>query len=212
MNRTDVLNDIIKKKGYNSYLEIGLDDPRSNFMKIACEHKESCDPYVGSDNIKDPKNNEDIKKFLTYYMTSNEMFSRIPDYKKWDIVFIDGLHMKEQVLNDVLNSMKHLNPNGTIVLHDCYPHREECQIVPRMCSEWNGDVWKTIAYLSYNGVKLNVLNVDYGIGIIPYQKIELIHDTVYMDFLKWDDFVEHKNEMLHVIEEDNINEFILEKL
>ena len=41
ITRTDIINYLIWKQGYRSYLEIGLDDPEPNFTKIRCELKES---------------------------------------------------------------------------------------------------------------------------------------------------------------------------
>jgi len=41
-----------------------------------------------------------------------------------DVVFIDGLHTFLQSLKDVQNSLRYLNANGVIVLHDCNPLSE----------------------------------------------------------------------------------------
>lgn len=51
ITRTDIINYLIWKQGYRSYLEIGLDDPEPNFTKIRCELKESVDPYDPSSNF-----------------------------------------------------------------------------------------------------------------------------------------------------------------
>jgi predicted O-methyltransferase YrrM len=68
---------------------------------------------------------------------------------KFDIVFIDGLHISEQVVMDIQNSLDVLNPKGTIVMHDCLPINEAAQSRERLGDHWNGDVWKAFAhYLS----------------------------------------------------------------
>ena len=90
-------------------------------------------------------------------------------YKIYDIIFIDGLHTKEQVSKDIVNSLKCLNPGGKIVLHDCLPPSEEHQVVPRIpnCG-WCGDVWKAIPEFIKQGLEINVVNCDFGCGIINY--------------------------------------------
>ena len=44
MKRTDIINALIAKYGYKSYLEVGTQDPTSNFDLITAEHKVSIDP------------------------------------------------------------------------------------------------------------------------------------------------------------------------
>ena len=36
----------------------------------------------------------------------------------FDIIFVDGLHEKQQVKKDILNSIKFLKDGGTIICHD----------------------------------------------------------------------------------------------
>jgi hypothetical protein len=45
LNRWDVINTLIRKNNYKSYLEVGTQDPNSNFCKIEAEHKVSIDPF-----------------------------------------------------------------------------------------------------------------------------------------------------------------------
>ena len=72
-NRQFIVQDIIKRKNYKSYLEIGcFDDELFNFVN--CEKKIGVDPVVGG-NIR--------KKSDDYFKDCNE---------KFDCIFIDGLH------------------------------------------------------------------------------------------------------------------------
>ena len=64
ITRTDIINYLIWKQGYRSYLEIGLDDPEPNFTKIRCELKESVDPYDPSSNFCAAWTQEDLNRFL----------------------------------------------------------------------------------------------------------------------------------------------------
>ena len=63
---------------------------------------------------------------------------------KFDLIFIDGLHIYDQVKKDILNSLDVLNEKGFILLHDCFPLKYLDQAVPRAQKHWNGDVWRAI--------------------------------------------------------------------
>ena len=88
------------------------------------ERKVGVDPYSGGN----------------FRGTSDEFFSK--NNEKFDCIFIDGLHEYEQVCRDISNSLKILNKNGIILLHDCLPSTINQQAVPRYKAVWNGDVWK----------------------------------------------------------------------
>jgi len=49
-------------------------------------------------------------------MTSDTFF--LKNKRTFDIIFIDGLHIYDQVKRDVLNSIKVLNKDGFILLYD----------------------------------------------------------------------------------------------
>lgn len=208
MRRGDIINYLIKSKGYKTYLEIGLDNPDLNYNNIICESKESCDPYMNEDwDGKYDRNNlpDNIKEILTYHMTSDEMFE-IND-KKYDIIFIDGLHIQEQIDKDVMNSLKHLNKGGIIVMHDCLPETENSQIVPRIQSVWNGDVWKTMAKVIASGIEGYVIDTDYGCGLIPYTEKEYIpYDD---ETLTWEKFSAERNNLMNVISEEEFKKLFL---
>lgn len=179
MQRFDIINSFIQKYGYSHYLEIGVSNG-DTFRNIKIQHKESVDPAMGRYNTANP----------TYKMTSDEFFEKYPE-KKYDIIFIDGLHHSEQVDKDISNSLNILNENGVIILHDCNPTSEEEQLVPRETTRWLGDVWKSfVSFKSLN--KLNyecfVVDTDCGCGVIRDGKtsldIELPEKLTYQWFNK----------------------------
>lgn len=185
MRRTDIINTFIEKYEYKSYLEIGVSNG-ANFNGVNIDLKESVDPAKGEYEHADP----------TYKMTSDEFFNKYPD-KKYDIIFIDGLHHSDQVDKDIENSVKALNPNGSIVLHDCNPHEEIHQRVPRESEYWNGDVWKSFVKFRHNNPSFDcyTVNTDTGCGVIR-PKRDLPEDLTY-DWL-----VENRNYALDVITPD----------
>lgn len=211
MERHTIINALIKHYNYKSYLEIGLNNPFDNFTKIICENKESVDPYFDVEDLSFSNRKADrlskkeldttlelIPKYLTYRMTSDEFFEK--NNKKYDIIFIDGLHTKEQVSKDIVNSLKILNKGGKIVVHDCLPPTEEHQMVPRIpnCG-WCGDVWKAIPEFIKQGLDINVVNCDFGCAVISYceqpERIEIPSDFEHI----WPDFNYCGQNLMHII-------------
>lgn len=206
MNRTDIINYLIQKNNYNSYLEIGLDHGE-NFININCKLKESVDPYFDKNNSQGNFSYGDnipeyIKKILTYRMTSDEFFAQ--NKNKYDIIFIDGHHTEEQVGKDIINALKVLNKNGKIVVHDCLPSKESDQSENYNMGTWNGTVWKGVAELIRQGIPINVVDADYGCGIVNYCDDKKLLVYPKKSCKTWDDFKANRNEMMNVISE---NEF-----
>lgn len=219
MIHTDIINALIKKGGYQKYLEIGIDNPNNNYLQINAPEKECVDPYIKGDGdfkdsheiLSDEEREYIIENIITYRMTSDEFFETIPKDKKYDIVFIDGLHTEEQVGRDIINTFKHLNKGGIIVVHDCLPANETAQIVPRISDEWNGTVWKAIPMLSSQGINYSVVDCDYGNGILSYDgDPETLTYLPPADFEYKDVFTNPiiKNLVMHIVTEDDFNAFV----
>ena len=128
-HHTQLLNYLIERYGLKSYLEIGVQNPANNFDKINCPYKEGVDPEI--------KRRGDL-----FDMTSDKYFEMIPEYRFFDLIFIDGLHHADQVKRDFENSLRCLNDNGFIVIHDTLPDEEQYTTVPRQTKKWFGDVYK----------------------------------------------------------------------
>ena len=162
MTRTEIINGLIKKNNYTSYLEIGVNTPAQpgyNWVGVDVPVKHGVDPNVDT----------------TYKMTSDEFFDNHIS-QKYDIVFVDGLHLREQVYRDIVNSINNLNGNGVIVVHDCNPVTEITQRRERASDAWHGDVWKAIVQLRIENPELEIytVNTDEGCGIIKKGKQELL--------------------------------------
>lgn len=167
MTRTEIINGLIEKNKYTSYLEIGVNTPAQpgyNWAGIEIPVKHGVDPNVES----------------TYKMTSDEFFDNHIS-QKYDIVFVDGLHLCEQVYRDIVNSLNNLNKNGIIVVHDCNPITEITQRRERASDAWHGDVWKSIVQLRMENPNIDICTVDTdeGCGIIKKgsQKLLVIDEN-----------------------------------
>jgi len=182
MTRTDLINRLINTHGLNSYLEIGTQHNK-NFDLILAEKKVSVDP--------------DPNAGAMHQCTSDWFFEM--DNRKFDIIFIDGNHVAEQVEKDIINSMRVLNPNGFIVLHDCNPPTEKDQLVPRQHKIWYGDVWRAFVGFrqKYPDVVSYCRDFDCGCGVIKYtdKKIE----PGFITDMSWGQFSNNRKELLGII-------------
>jgi len=158
IKRFDIINYLIDKYKLINYLEIGVFQGE-NIRKVKAPYKNGVDP--GAEGYVVPE--------VDYPMTSDEFFKLIENHEdiKYDIVFIDGLHEYSQVKKDIENSLKHLQPTGFIVMHDCNPHSERITHVPRDNGEWCGDVYKFAARLGeINGIDFMTVDADYGCAVV----------------------------------------------
>jgi hypothetical protein len=136
-----IINHFIEKYNYKTYLELGVRDKTNTFNLISCENKVGVD----IDSKCDPD----------YLMSTDEFFMKIPKNKKWDIIFIDADHEKTQVMKDFINSLEHLNDNGTIIMDDINPFTEELTR-PEYCH----NAWEVFAELRKHRNDLDMFAIE----------------------------------------------------
>ena len=187
--RWDLVEYLINKYGYSDYLEIGCDQDQL-FSKIKIQNK------VGVD----PSNGGNVRK------TSDEFFKE--NKKKFDIVFIDGLHTYDQVKKDILNSVNCLKENGIVLVHDCMPDSLSKQAVPRYRMIWNGDVWKAIVDLRQReDLEIFTCEMDQGIGVIKREKNSSILEIKKSPRnLKFKDYYANYKKFLRVISVEELKD------
>ena len=191
-NRLYIVQDIIKKKNYKSYLEIGcFDDELFNYVN--CENKVGVDPVSGG----------------TIRKTSDQFFENNKVY--FDCIFIDGLHKYNQVKKDILNSLKFLNKGGIILLHDCLPNNFYAQATPRCQWEWNGDVWKAIVECrTKKDIDVYTCNADFGIGVILKRPNNDLLDYSKKNYskLKFIEYYRNHKKLMNIVEYEDLLEII----
>lgn len=195
MKRWDIINYLIEKSNYKSYLEIGVRNGDC-FNRVSCNLKIGVDP--------------DLRSVATNKCTSDVFFEY--NVKNFDIIFIDGLHHAGQVKTDIINSIKVLSSGGTVVCHDMNPQKEEHQVVPRRTAHWNGDCWKAWVQLrSKNGGLQNifdspfemfVVDTDEGCGVI--RRSDDFQDELLDVPNDWGSFEKMKPFYLNLV---NVNSF-----
>jgi hypothetical protein len=216
MFRYEIINSLIQKRGYKSYLEIGVRNPSDCFHHINCEIKHSVDPGLetnGGPNL------------ATYPFTSDDFFRvlgqgilDLPKDFQWDIVFIDGLHVSNQVYKDFLNVTLHLNQSGAIVFHDASPPsihhaREDYYDFSTSAGEnWNGGVWKAIQKIRSNPVGLDkkeysliTVDSDWGVSVCWRQTPLTKISEDFNSFFEFNKFAENRKEILNL---KSVEEFL----
>ena len=191
-SRIEIVQKIIDIKKYKNYLEIGTFN-NELFNSIKCENKIGVDPERGG----------------THRETSDNFF--LKNTKNFDCVFIDGLHHYKQVKKDIQNSLKFLNPNGIILLHDCLPSNYFLQAIPRCQWEWNGDVWKALVeFRSNNSCDTYTCYADQGIGIILKRKNKNPLEIEIKDFskMKFNTFFKNHKTLMNIIDYENLLKII----
>jgi hypothetical protein len=213
MNRTEIINHIISKYNFDTYLEIGVSDVNLNFNHIKIKNKIGVDP------------NPDVWG-IDYNMTSDDFFKI--NKQKFDIIFIDGMHEFHFVYRDIINSLDILNENGVIVLHDCNPENEVIQMVPEtkdgiwtnqewvdfaenwrklsVDGNWSGDCWKAIVKFRslHNNFKTFVIDTDFGVGIIT-KSTKSVEPLILNEELTYKNLEKNRKEWLNLF---SIDDFI----
>jgi hypothetical protein len=223
--------DVIKKKKDKvNYVEIGVQTGFC-FFKIKADNKVAVDPNF----IIKLKNK--IIAYLTntsnfnnkfFELTSDKFFEEQHQYIDSiggiDVIFIDGLHLYEQVVTDIENSLKYLNKGGVILVHDCNPLTANAAVRAYTSEEvaamnlpgydyiWNGDVFKAITKLrsTRDDLEVMVINTDHGIGVIRpgvnNNKLALTADQA--DNLTYNELDKNRKEYLNLKEADYFKSFL----
>jgi hypothetical protein len=186
VNHTALLNHLIKLYGFCTYLEIGVRRRSSNYNSVAVEHKIVVDP--------DPTAEAD------YVTDSDTFFHSICD-QQFDLIYIDGSHLAEQVEKDIENSLKVLHERGVILMHDCNPptkfHAREEYEVNGTRPAWNGTVWKAFAKFrkTRSDLEMYVIDTDWGCGFIRRGSQSTINHCI----ASYEDLENNRKEILNLI-------------
>ena len=194
------------------YLEIGIENGYT-FSNTHFLHKVGVDPDPKCNNVA---NGEIYKCTSDHYfndinLLDNESVDSAENNKySFDVIFIDGMHQCEYVLNDFNNSINVLTKDGTIFIDDCIPlnYNEQLKVpirhyyennILKYGEEWTGDVWKFIYHLlkKYKDkIACNYFhNVHYR-GVIKIQIKEKFKVIVSNDELNNYNYFEHFNDYL----------------
>lgn len=160
-SRIDLINHLCSRRPAPAYLEIGCRHDEC-FAEIHAARKVGVDPEWGG----------------THRMTSDEFFAKHQD--RFDVAFIDGLHLAEQVRRDLANTLRCLRGGGVAVLHDCLPdnawHADPQRARDLIAAgdtglhdigEWCGDVWRAFGETGGDpALDVALWPGDHGCGLV----------------------------------------------
>ena len=192
--RWELINLLSKTFSYTSYLEIGCDLDIC-FNKVSIHDKIGVDPFRGG----------------THRITSDEFFNS--NTRKFDIIFIDGLHHSHQVIKDLYNSLDALSNTGIVLLHDTMPTYEWSQIIPVAAARehkdfnggWLGDCWKAIAEARCDkNINTCTVALETGISFVKKKTNNKLMQSTVLDNLNWEYYIHNKQNLLNIIDTSDI--------
>ncbi len=203
LKRTSIINYLISFLNREiTYLEIGVRNPKNNFDLIQAQTKYSVDPGV-----------EFKENPVDFQMTSDEFFSQLRSGSIlskdliFDVIFVDGLHLADQVYRDIQNAFDFLKPDGFVILHDCNPPtvwhaREEYRykLTPAE-GYWNGTTWKAFLKTRFNPeIQSCCIDTDWGVGILS--KHHPIGDSIPEEniFFEYKDMCNNRKRYLNLMD------------
>lgn len=111
MDSADVINHLAQLNSAGTYLEIGI-SAGTTFRQISVSGKTGVDPY--------PKIDRNLcSEMGIQIMTSDAFF--LENKKKFDLIFLDGLHTADQTAKDFAHSVQCSNLTTIWIIDDVYP-------------------------------------------------------------------------------------------
>jgi hypothetical protein len=118
-----IIEQLIVSCKYKSYLELGI------YFGTTYMHLRK---FVEIAHAVDIEGKDFVDKDSFFHQTTDAFFAS--NINHYDIIFIDASHEFQQVKKDFENSMKVLNKNGIVVLHDTDPYSRE-YLLPNRCAD-----------------------------------------------------------------------------
>lgn len=201
--RTDIINFLLSlHQSETSYLEIGVRNPEDNFNLIKAHTKYSVDP-----GFEFKPNPVDFKLTSDAFFQKLEKNEILSNAVRFDVIFIDGLHLAEQVDRDITNALKYIKEDGFIVLHDCNPptewHARESYryFNTPAIGLWNGTSWKAfLKWRSNPSVNSCCIDSDWGLGILSKQHKIGSFITANNPFFEFNVLSSNRKESLNLID------------
>lgn len=208
-SRTEIINYLVSLTDGKNYLEIGVRNPNDNFNHIIVENKYSVDPGVEFE-----ENPVDFK------LTSDAFFEKkhkgeILENVLFDVIFIDGLHLAEQVERDIDNSINNLAKGGFVVMHDCNPpsewHARETYDYKRTPAGgcWNGTTWKAFANArKRTDIFSCCIDTDWGVGVLSKDRKLGTINSVENPYWEYKVLEQNRKEILNLMNFDEFKSLI----
>jgi hypothetical protein len=198
--RVEIVQAALDEFSKPSYLEIGV-HTGVLFLHLRARRKVGVDPDPRVPRWKRLVHPNTALRGRLVAETSDEYFAALDPGERFEVVFVDGLHLHEQCSRDIENALRHLSPRGTVFVHDCNPASAlSAGRDPEATAGagWCGDVWKSIASLRANRDDLSVetLDTDSGIGVVRRGANPGATAELSVDELTYEDLASRRAELL----------------
>ena len=180
------LHELIQPK---IYLEIGVQTGRSLVQARPGTISIGVDPnpQLSGVTIENP--------YFIFSRTSDDFFAEFTEdsikkaYTPYDMVFIDGMHLIENVMRDYSNAVRWSHHRTVIIVDDVLPYKPEIASRTPMPGDWTGDVWKIYSILTAHS-SVNAVLVDVApTGLLIITGVNPEDDPMTVDHQFQDDDV-----------------------
>jgi len=136
------------------YLEIGVQTgtslylTRPDCMAIGVDPNPMCEPPPNA---------------TIFPVTADKFFAEVPAHvlaDPVDMAFVDGMHLVEYALRDVINCEERSHMGGIILVDDVLPYSADIAVRTPLQGDWTGDVWKLWPILTKWRPDLKITMVD----------------------------------------------------
>lgn len=193
MLRSDVIQRLLDLYPAPDYLEIGVCEG-ATFHAVRAPRRIAVDPVFQFDiaaAAADPAN----AGAVYHPITSDAWFTGPGRAAQFDLIFLDGLHLFEQTLRDLLHAIPRLRPGGAIVIDDVLPVSygaslrdvEDSAKFRRMApgatapKAWMGDVFKLVFWIRDYLLDWDYATVTDNHGQLVLWRGARVHDVPPLD-------------------------------
>jgi len=165
MSRHEFLAGLHAALAPRTYLEIGVNDGKSmalsNTTSIGVDPAFSITEPLHCDLTLVRATSDDFFAMADPLASFRSGGASVVDHApSVDLAFIDGMHLFEFALRDLMNTERHARWWSVIVLDDMLPRNDAEASRDRTTSAWAGDVFKVLPVLAENRPDLIVLPID----------------------------------------------------
>lgn len=121
------------------YLEIGVSYGQSLSLAHEGTYAVGVDPS--------PHITYGLRAWTQLYKMPSDLFFAVYQDKPFDLLFIDGLHHFEAVVEDFKGAEECCAPHSIMLFHDTIPKNAETSTQVEDPQFWTGDVWKLVPLL-----------------------------------------------------------------
>jgi hypothetical protein len=210
LQKYEIVNALVMKNGYESYLEICTTETGGRFWRIDRKRLRVCHRLL----YRCPEEFADGEE-ITFRSAGDSIENLLDAGLKYDIVFLDSWHTFDCSMRDLETGLSVLREGGVMVVHDCFPRKEHAGPV------FHGGCWSGVTYCAYVDFLLSrrdlyhcTVETDYGCGVVkkirrdeawksPHRAadeiVEQWRSKRSRDDDMYDFFYDHRRELLNLV-------------